>query len=238
MALRARRLLVPWLVWDLFYAGFNVARGQTAFPFSHGLVSAVLGGSMFHLWYLPYIFAVLVALDFARKRMGMARLSWLGLALLALSMLFAPGIAYWGIHNGTPFIEYSCVLQSTCFGIFVAGYTSLPVWPRRLALAVLALIVTSQVVRSGLPILAVGPLAMAWTTWLLLFRQPRAWSVDMRPLSNCAFGVYLLHPLVLMLALHWQVPRTLLLSLGVFVVTLGLVLLARRYAPDFARYAL
>lgn len=238
VAERARRLLVPWLIWDLFYAGLNIARGHPAFPFYRGPVAVVLGGSMFHLWYLPFIFIVLISLDQLRARLGVAMLAWSGAALSAVCLYFAPALWQWGGAWGPPFAEYSCVLQYIFFGVFISGYHALPVWPRTIVLWALFLAaITEPLLHLDLPS-AMMPLSAALTTWLLLFRRPKTWSIDIRPLSQCALGVYLLHPLFLMLALKWHMPQTVALPIMVFAVTLAAVMLARRYAPDFARHAL
>jgi fucose 4-O-acetylase-like acetyltransferase len=86
---RARRLLIPWVAWFLFYGVFNVLRGLPFLETSHGLVAGWLTGTSIHLWYLPFVFLLIVLLDFLEGRFSAQKLGY-GCGILAV---FALGMA-------------------------------------------------------------------------------------------------------------------------------------------------
>ena len=57
---RAKRLLVPWLIWFAYYGAINLVLQKSVIPLNNGLIAGVLSGPRIHLWYLPFIFFVLI----------------------------------------------------------------------------------------------------------------------------------------------------------------------------------
>ena len=53
-----KRLLLPWAAWWLVYGALNLADHRPLLLPHHDITLGVLTGTHIHLWYLPFIFAV------------------------------------------------------------------------------------------------------------------------------------------------------------------------------------
>lgn len=186
---RARRLLIPWVLWSVIY---GVVRGIAAYWHGQPILDAfpdgwstILSGTSFHLWYLPFAFvATLAAIPLLR--MTQRPLIWVGVASVALIVCakirtanhFSGAQDHWIQNLPAVFLGISLA----CFGkraarqqvigamavfllasIFVAnGYSMLPVW--------------------------VGAV-VACTAWCIRIPSPPALS----RLAGMTYGVYLIH---------------------------------------------
>lgn len=236
---RALRLLRPWLLWFGLYAAFNALRGLPVLTPDHGWVAGVLAGPSIHLWYLPFVFGVLVALDLLRAHISLRSLSGaaylLALVLLAAAPLWRPvtlGLPY-------PLLQWADALPPVLVGVFALGARE-GCWPRRAVLAMstgLLLVATVLVAFDwvGTPY-AVGVAA----SLLVLLRPPaasRPGPVDLSPLTDCAFGIYLSHSLVFALLLaHGPELDDAALPLAIFGLALAGTWALRRSLPRVAAY--
>lgn len=234
-ARRARRLLLPWLLWSGVYGGLKLAEalveGQPLdsafFPWM------LLTGPAIHLWFLPFAFAaslllpglmriaqpapVPVSLSAALSdRRGLLLVLCGGAALAALAL------AQGGILPA-PLAQWREALPAIClgFGFAVAA---------RRAHALIAF--------GGICLAAgLGALALGWTDGLpqlavalLGLGVCLAWPRPATPLSSLlgqsALGVYLVHPLVIAVLLRaTPLPEaSLALALVATGISLGLTL--------------
>ncbi|WP_260599068.1 hypothetical protein [Sphingomonas endolithica] len=78
----ARALLLPWAFWMVVYGAVNLAQHR---PFVEASFMGILYGSSPHLWFLPFMFAVLTVLNML-KSLAPAILFY-GSALVATALL-------------------------------------------------------------------------------------------------------------------------------------------------------
>jgi hypothetical protein len=184
-ALRARRLLRPWLIWSAVYAALKLAE-------------VAVTGAPLHLWFLPFAFAAsLWVYGLARLRQVLpvpvqTLCAVLLLAALALLSLHQRG----GLP--VPVAQWVFAGPAVCLGSIFAllGTRTMQQAPA------VALVVAGLV---GAAMLLSGPggvlqIAVAGTVFALCTAYPRPATPVSRWAAEAAMGVYLVHPLVLSLA--------------------------------------
>ena len=250
---RARRLLLPWLVWFAVYGGVNVARGGDIVPAGQGLLAGTLAGPSVHLWYLPFAFGCLLLLDVARAHVP-ARALALAAGVLAVGLVAAvPAWRPVSLQLHAPLLQWADALAPVAVGVFWRGAGGLPravvaaVSAALLAAVVGVCVATNWGAGFG-PALLLGFVATGW----LVARTPRVmqqavtqqaverdmaaprYRLNLQPLSDCTFGIYLVHSGVfLFLLLTGYVPEPFLPE-AIFVLSLALVYSLRRLAPRWA----
>jgi peptidoglycan/LPS O-acetylase OafA/YrhL len=235
-ALRARRLLRPWLIWSAVYAALKLAEiAVTGTPLrAEFTASMILTGPALHLWFLPFAFAAsLWVYGLARLRQVLpvpvqALCAVLLLAALALLSLHQRG----GLP--VPVAQWVFAGPAVCLGSIFA---LLGTWTMQKAPAV-ALVVAGLV---GAAMLLSGPggvlqITIAGTVFALCTAYPRPATPVSRWAAEAAMGVYLVHPLVLSLADRAGIaqPGTVPMALAGIAGSLALIAgwqAALRYAP-------
>jgi peptidoglycan/LPS O-acetylase OafA/YrhL len=227
---RAWRLLMPWAVWFVVYGLLNRYRGDAFLPTPNGLLAGVLAGTSIHLWYLPFIFLVLSALDVLKAHVAQRSLSLAAGVLAAGLIATAPGWRPVTLQLSYPVLQWADALAPVLVGVFLLGAAELPSVARRTlsALIVLGALAVCAFEWIGVPF-TVGILAVLLVSSRYTARLIR---VDLRPLSDCTFGIYLLHPLVFAFLLEWdRVPEAWLpaaiFTISLLAVWLSKVLIAR-----------
>lgn len=188
-AVRAPRLLLPWLFWSAVFrlVFFVVADG----PEKYAILSdpwTLLIGSSIHLWFLPFVMLAMVLV--APSGRWITTPARLKLASIALVVVTVPLFA---LHHFVPMPE------------------PLPQWAFGLPVYVYGLIIghAHRIGQVGWPLAAMAVLSVAGFAltdepWALMpivaalafegfWRAPLsgAW---MKPLGAAAFGIYLVHP--------------------------------------------
>jgi len=231
----AKRLLVPWAFWWCVYAALFTALKRPIFEVHTGIVGGILSGPWGHLWYLPFIFAMLLLVSLVKQRVPPTVLSVVfGVLACGLilgtpiwrgpSLLIGPPVAQW-IH-ALPLVAVGCLLglhrrgrlEGVCFlatliALLVAVF--LP-YGRVSAVYLLATII----------MLAVLCLPRSW--------RDRVKNVD--SLSGKMLGVYLVHPIFLKLfePITHRVPVAGVI--GVFIASVLLVALIQKLSPKVAKW--
>ena len=186
-----RRVLIPWAAWSLLFFGVSVYRGDLPDTNEEWLLLPLAGTSI-HLWYLPFIAVVSIGLAFARRTMSTRALlmgGWVGLAAVTITAQFWRP---WSFDQPVPLPQYMHAL----FPVF-AGVLIFHDLERKSVLGTTFAIVCA---------LALEPyhgLSIPYGVGILLcgaaFRYPRLVSTSnvtrLRYVSDCMFGVYLIHPL-------------------------------------------
>jgi surface polysaccharide O-acyltransferase-like enzyme len=234
---RALRLLRPWLLWFGLYAGFNLVRGLPALPLENGLLAGVLAGPSIHLWYLPFAFGVLLALDLLRAhvaRRTLAAAAWvLALAAMASAPLWRPVT----LSLPYPLLQWADVLAPVLVGVFALGARE-GCWSRRSALTMAAALVLAAALLAAFDWVGTPYAVGLAASLLVLLRQPPAASaatVDLSPLTDCSFGIYLSHSLVFALLLaHGPGLSDEALPLAIFALALAGTWALRRWLPRVA----
>jgi surface polysaccharide O-acyltransferase-like enzyme len=236
---RALRLLRPWLLWFGLYAAFNALRGLPVLPLDHGWAAGVLAGPSIHLWYLPFVFMVLVALDLLRAHIALRTLSAgafvLALGLMATAPLWRPvtlALPY-------PLLQWADAQAPVLVGVFALGARA-GCWSRRTVLAMAALLVLTAAGLAAFDWVGTPYAVGASASLLVLLRTPgpgRPWRVDPSPLTDCTFGIYLSHSLVFALLLaHGPELSAAGLPLAIFALALAGTWALRRALPRWAAY--
>ena len=195
MRSRARRILVPWLAWSAFYTVIAIAltrdwRG----PLLPDSPWSFLIGSTIHLWFLPFVFVVsaLVAVVAPRIRSG-RQLAWLTAWFIPLAI----GCFY--LHQLSilpdPFGQWAYSLPAVLFGIVVVLSAR---YEAKLLPIVFVAVVTVCAVALGGPLHAAPHLAIAAILYLLCARMRVPGHPVVTELGRLAFGVYLIHPFMML----------------------------------------
>lgn len=230
---RAARFLLPWLFWWLVYAAVNAVSGAPIVELRNGLVAGLLTGPSVHLWYLPFAYCTVCAVDAAAHCLDTRALRWLPIALAASALALA---AVWrpaSLAAGYPWAQYLHAAPAVAIGVHMATFRrhSLSLDPLAASLLALACLVSLDVAGVGVPYL-VGVAAAFLFTHLL---RPLLRERDFGWLSSRLLGVYLLHPLFIRAIRHFVDAPGLLLPLLAALSTFVAVGLVQRAAPGFAR---
>lgn len=230
VAVLARSLLIPWGFWLAVYAVFDVARHKPVLPSGNPLLG-ILAGTSVHLWFLPFIFLVLVALG-RIKRHVRPPLAFLGSAVLLLAILGTAEI--WRPMSQTwpqPLPQWIHAIGA----VFAGAAIGLTARADRLRIPGLALIAAALLIAiyqgvSGVA-LTYG-LGIPLTTAAVFLGKhwwPARWSVQ--PVADCMMGVYLIHPILLSVAGVLAAHGTLLQAAIAFLLSFALIFTARRLVP-------
>lgn len=236
---RAERLLLPWIFWWGVYAVLEVVTGRAGRWTASEWPVLLLAGPSIHLWYLPFTFFMLLAMDAWHRHVPGPVPVWVGLlgifVATALLLMAAQGVLM-PVSLKYPFAQYLQVLPAVLLGFFLRSWDTRPPWARWLTLVWVLLglwgLATRPVQGTSWPYLIGFPLG------LLLLRPGVECKVPWpaTPLSRATLGIYLVHPLALMLAakLGFSVHRPVVILL-VFLMTWAAVSGAHRLFPNLAR---
>ncbi|GAA0266813.1 hypothetical protein GCM10009127_02990 [Alteraurantiacibacter aestuarii] len=220
----AQKLLVPWAFWLVIYGVLNlVVKGRALDPDLPPL-NAVLMGTGAHLWFLPFIFTVLVLVG-SIKRAISARTMLLASVLLALVSLAT--VPWWrSAMNGfdAPVPQWIHAMPAVFIGLalgsaMAAGRTR----PTYLVLALALLLSALWQVPGVSTVYLVGGGSLIAA---LVLPQLR---LNVRPISDCMYGVYLVHLLALAVFNRILGEHQLLTVCATFLASLAGVWFARKY---------
>jgi len=225
---RARRLLIPCLVWAAFYALFLIVRGRDIFPEDYSLFSKLLATPALHLWYLPFMFFCIILIDKIKTRVSIPVIAVCSLSLAAGFLVCASIWTAWG--SPPPLRQYTHALPAVGIGVLLAALAQLKLHVGYICLAigVLLFIVLFQLELKGVGwTYLIGILAT-----LLLLRQ-KSFLPDsdiVLVVSSLSFGVYLIHPFVITVLRHINITAFALPMLG-FLLSMVLVFVIQRLLP-------
>lgn len=231
---RFERLLIPWLFWFALYGALNLARGAPVLPSGEGTLAALLSGPSIHLWYMPFIFVSLSALDAARRHLPRRAIA-LASALIALSILAStPLWRPYSLDLGQPWAQYAHASAAIFIGAFLLHFDTLPKtagWPLLLLMCGGAALMTPYP-GVGLPYMA----ALALGCFLASDVRAPTLPIDVTPLSECTLGIYFIHVLFLRGLVKFGLAHGAGVPVGAFFLSALTVFFLRRAAPGWARY--
>ena len=207
VAIRARRLLKPFLIWSLVFATVHIAFAiKTQSPlFGWWEWHMLLTGTWIHLWFLPFAFLAAILAPWFQHP-----LASLGAAIIAALLLSLEGAP-----TSVPFGQWSFGIIPVLVGIAFFS------WGWRLA--VVTLLTSWLILHFGRP----SPdniTILAGTALALLFLSYRVPSTAVSDwCARLSVWIYLSHPLVIIVG---QSLRITYLELGLFVIV-GSVILAQ-----------
>lgn len=230
---RLERLVVPWFFWCAVYAGLNIFRGVPAIPLDGGLVAGVLAGPSIHLWYMPFIFMCLLALDVIKSHLSQSCVA-IGSGVAAFLILST--VSLWrpmSMGLILPLPQWVHASAAIFIGVFFLYFYQVS---RFIGIALLLSILSAAVYATsvagvGVPYL-VGIVAGALIVSKLLGR----FKFDFGFLSECTLGVYFVHVFVILVFFKFGVALEGLFPFAVFFVSVLVVFTMRRLFPRLARY--
>jgi len=202
---RARRLLLPWILWCVIYGLFEVMQAlrwdqSVLGRFDSGCWFA---GTSFHLWFLPFAFlASLIASRAPEAHKGhLQGLSALLFAALGAGLVLAAPILHRELEPMRPFSYWLDGAGTIAFGIAIGRLLSLPTQDERNPWFLLILMLGTLPLLIGPELVQVTPLyeryavavSLVTAGFLLRCRDYRILAL----LSTYNLGVYLVHMLVL-----------------------------------------
>ncbi len=229
---RARRLVLPWVVWSLFFVVISEMVSDEPLIFAAFRTPWVLlyGGSI-HLWFLPFV-ALAMALVGPTVRLVTtpARLKVAALGLVGLSAPLFWAHSSLGLPEPLP--QWAFALPCYVLGLLLGvGHPMGKAWvPLTAGLALTALAVL------------MGN-AAPWTLTILIALAgfEAFWRLPLRgawlpPLGKVAFGIYLSHPFFMLVVYKFAGPTVnpFLGACAAFVMSWVVIAIARRI-PLFAR---
>jgi fucose 4-O-acetylase-like acetyltransferase len=192
----AKVLLVPWIFWLIVYAIANVAFHKPPLPGGLSLAS-VLYGSSPHLWFLPFIFVALCAIGLLKQVCSGAQVFWLAVAATAAILITSGTWRPQAILWSAPYAQWSHAAAAIFAGLALGLYRpSIKFAWGGIAIMAIALAACASYQLIGMSLTyPIGLIAVA----IAMFAPERfaAHEQAIRALSQCMFGVYLVHILAI-----------------------------------------
>ncbi|PTT64972.1 hypothetical protein DBR34_03440 [Stenotrophomonas sp. HMWF003] len=198
IAALARRLLIPWAFWFAVFGAINLARHQPfiSLEYSGGWVAGVFAGSSIHLWYIPFIFALIVALAVVKRSVDRQVLFWLAMTATVVNLATVGQWEPWSRQIGYPLAQWMQASTAVLIGLLIGLHRSTR-WGTQ-ALAVALMLAAATWVFSPLPGVALPHMIAALVLLAALRWGDRIpASPVMQTLANATFGIYLCHPIFL-----------------------------------------
>jgi hypothetical protein len=231
--LRAKRLLVPWIIWFAFYGFLRLCTHNSLIPLENGVIAGILTGPRSHLWFLPFIFLVLIAIDGLKHKVGQPTLGYCGAGLAILTLVSSPIWREVSIRSGYPWAQYAQAAAGVFIGIFFFSLHAMQEWS---IIPLFLIVLLASAAAIGLPGVGV-PYLIGVGSCLLLLRNPKqTTSFQITSMSQCMFGVYLLHPFFLTVASRLGFPNNIWLPVTVFLCSWLIVWVFRKLFPKLSRY--
>lgn len=114
------------------------------------------------------------------------------------------------------------------------NYKALPEWILPYLVVTLLFSSVSAVSIKGYGIPYSIGLSLCW--FVLLYRK-REIKLNIRPLSQCTLGIYLLHPFILMVLTKFTFAPPAVKAISAFVTSTILIWLVKNYFPKWTNYA-
>lgn len=229
---RARRLILPWLVWSAFFRVLDMAFSDSPDRFQP-LTNpwSLLYGSYIHLWFLPFVGLAMVLVGPVVKNVTTP--GRLMIASLLMAGMSAPLFwAHEALGLPAPVAQWTFALPCYVLGLLLGiGHPLGKAWVpllAGLAMTVLAVILGQ---------------AAAWTVTLLigLVGFELFWRLPVRGkwlphLGQVSFGIYLIHPFFMLVAYKLLGPtaESMLGALFSFLMSWAAIAILR-HNPLFAR---
>ena len=258
-------LLLTWEIWILLYNIFNAVMHVSAFQLKHYLAQAFFleSVSMMNSWYMPMILGMYLFIPFVGLVLSKMRGRWIALLLLIcyIYCFFAQNLGIWFQDIGS---KLDLSFGGGAYGVYlVIGYcfwryeTKIAdIWKRKTVIwtsVVLAILLYLLTVVFQILMFSKGN---EYRVWYNFFTLPLISAVIFLILkkiqtakglkrlivliSNCAFGVFLVHVPLMMISVRYintsHLPLTVLLNLLiVFAVSVALVAVLCMIPGNFGR---
>lgn len=191
----------------------------------------ILSGASLHLWYMPFLIITLILCYIGRRvSLGLARyVSLAGITVLTLTVDQWRG---WSLSLDPPAPQYVHALFAVFAGVLLEAF-----FLRRIIYAALVVFGCAAALLTvdgvGLPYL----IGCAVFTFAYALRERIALSPSVTALSECTFGIYLVHPMFFPIARFATGHESLLVPCVAFAVSAALVMSVRQYGGAAGKWA-
>lgn len=225
---RIERLLIPYLLWAVFYAViFFLTKGHI-FPQNYTLFSMVLASPTIHLWFLPFIFLTLVIIDYIRPILSKEWFATM-VGVSAILLIFLAPI-WRDINYISPLGQYAHAFPAILVGIFLGVMDKVRMKRVILAGILVSIAVMIYKQQSGVGITYL----VGFIPCYFLFKGQTISHKNalLLKISAATFGVYLSHIFVLMILSKIGFVG-LPLPIFAFLLSLLAVMIFKAFAPKF-----
>ncbi len=225
---KVQRLLVPCLLWSIFYGLLEFVMNDRIYPDGYSLVQKLLATPSIHLWYLPFIFGVLVLLDGLKALLSKSILCMV--SAFAAIVLILSASEWRSVDFSTPYAQYMHALPAVCLGVFLGCFDQLN---KRLAYALLVVIFLAITVTVYLNLAGFGvTYFVGLLCCLVLLSRSSLLHLhnNIRWFSDATLGLYLVHAFILVVLMHVGINGV-ALPLAAFVISLLGVMVAKVILP-------
>lgn len=226
----ALALMVPWLFWTLVYGALDLVLGKPMLGSGPWPVILLLERGA-HLWFLPFLFVVLLATGAAKRSLSPALLFWIS-AIVAAVLLASAG--WWrpvSFGFPSPIPQWLQALPAVFAGIALGLAARIGTW----SVAGLALVaggVAAALVQRAEGMDMPYAIALSLTAAaVFLGGRPALRGLQVQPVADCMFGVYLVHLITLPVASRLVGFHSLASAALAFAIALAGVWAARRLVP-------
>lgn len=188
----AKVLLVPWAFWFVVYAAANLIMHKPLLPEGPSVASLLYGSSP-HLWFLPFMFAVLVAIGLLKKAHPTTHLFWISAIATSAILVTSPHWRPLAMTFPAPYAQWLHALAAAFAGLALGVYrnTIKFAW-LGFALIGIALVVCAAYQLDGMS--STYPIGILLVAMAMVAPDSfSAHSKTIRAISECMFGVYLVH---------------------------------------------
>jgi hypothetical protein len=233
---RVLKFLVPYFIWSALYALFNLIRGVDIFPENYSIINATLASTSIHLWYLPFIFFCILAIDAAKEHCSK---NIMGLFSGIAALVFIATAPEWkSLSYMPPWGQYAHALPAFLVGIFLGCFGEIK---RFLRNVILFGIYAAVMVMLAKGVSGIGvTYSIGLTTCLLFLKKDSiiGRSNAIYTLSTATFGVYLIHIITLFVVRHFGVTGFLLPLLSYIISVSGVVAVRNYFPSKIVKYVL
>lgn len=235
---RVIKILFPWIVWTIIYMGWQYFVNHYPVTTRSDLQYFFERTFFTQLWFLPMIFGLYLLTPLFRFFVQSARMRdiFYVIMLWFITLSFLPvvhaGVTFPSFENGGlvgQVITYS--------GYFLLGYFLSRITLTKQVIGLVTIFLAGMLVGSSEVISFVSPLIVATTIFIFVVIRkmmeqrekhfPHKLSMSISTLGRAAFGVYLVHQLVLW-SLAPQLPAGFVLGFVVFILSFVVVYFMQR----------
>lgn len=224
-----RRLIIPWLAWFIIYLTGKSFFGIPIFSGSHYSILTILSGPNIHLWFIPFIYLSVIVFRYTRIALGESPLT-IASSIFGGGMLLSSGNwQEWSMTIDSPLPQFIHALPAVFLGVLVNNAKNY-----RPPLKLVVLLVVPVCSLAALPQYGVGLTYFIGSILTLSLCFSGGWINkiwNVRRFSRLSFGIYLAHPLFILIALKTQLASGVVLAFVVFFASAIAIHLVQRLAP-------
>ena len=232
---RFKRLMIPWIIWFLFYGCNNFLTEKPIINTGNGLLAGILTGTHIHLWYLPFIFFSLVLFDFLKKFFSVKKIGYSAAIIAFISLV---SVFFWREFTnslGAPWAQYLHALPAVFIGAYLWSFDRISPKLRILILLLLCLAAIMNIKISG----GVGiPYTIGILPFIPILLYPSRLNLnfDIRKISSLTLGIYLLHPFIMMIFMKFNINLDYYGPFIIFIISGILIWITQKLFPNLSRY--